>query len=100
MDPGFFLFRLFAGDLKVGGKVVLKAGDTEHVLEVEKEPTLSGQLLHKMFARKMIQELEEEGNTGTTEIELVKDLSLKYNIMSRYTSFIGVDEGSDKVDEV
>merc|ERR1719410_130067 len=96
----FSLFRLFAGDVKVEGKVVLKAGVTEHVLEVEKEPILSGQLLHKMFARKMIQEVEEEGHAGTTEIELIKDLSLKYNIMSRYTSFIGVDEGSDKVDEV
>ena len=96
----FSIFRLFAGYVKVEGKVVLKAGDTEHVLEVEKEPTLSGQLLHKMFARKMIQEVEEEGQAGTTEIELIKDLSLKYNIMSRYTSFIGVDEGSDKVDEV
>ena len=96
----FSLFRLFAGDVKVEGKVVLKAGDTEHVLEVEKEPTLSGQLLHKMFAKKMIQELEEEGNAGNTEIELIKDLSLKYNLMSRYTSFIGVDEGSDKVDDV
>merc|ERR1719410_2060946 len=101
----FSIFRLFAGDVSVGaphwgGKVVLKAGDTEHVLEVEKEPTLSGQLLHKMFARKMIQEVEEEGQAGTTEIELIKDLSLKYNIMSRYTSFIGVDEGSDKVDKV
>ena len=96
----FSLFRLFAGDVNVEGKVVLKAGDTEHVLEVEKEPTLSGQLLHKMFAKKMIQELEEEGNAGNTEIELIKDLSLKYNLMSRYTSFIGVDEGSDKVDDV
>ena len=97
----FSLFRLFAGDVQVGGKVVLKAGDTEKELEVEKEPRLAGDLLHKMFARRMIQELEEETHVGKTERELIKDLSLKYNIISRFTSFIGVDEeGSEKKKEV
>ena len=52
------LFRIFAGDVKVGRKVVLKAGNTEQELELDKEPRLSGELLHKMFARRMIQELE------------------------------------------
>ena len=97
----FSLFRLFSGDVKVGGKVVLKAGNTEQELEVEKEPSLAGDLLHKMFARRMIQELEEEPHIGETERELMKDLSLKYNIISRFTSFIGVDEeGLEKKEEV
>merc|ERR1719391_657001 len=49
----------------------------------------------------MIQELEEETQVGKTERELIKDLSLKYNIISRFTSFIGVDEeGSEKKKEV
>ena len=68
---------------RLDGTSWVGAGDTEHVLEVEKEPTLSGQLLHKMFARKMIQDMEEEGHIKNTEIkELIKDLSLKYNILS------------------
>ena len=97
----FSLFRLFAGDVKVGGKVVLKAGETEQELEVESEGRLAGELLHKMFARRMIQELEEEMQVGETEQELIKELSLRYNIISRFTSFVGVDEGgSEKKEEV
>ena len=92
----FSLFRLFAGDVKVGGKVVLKAGSTVHTLEVEKEGALAGELLHKMFARRMIKELEEEAHIGNNETKLIKDLSLRYNIISRFTSFIGVDEGAEK----
>ena len=53
-----------------------------------------------MFARRMIQELEEETQVNDHERGLIKDLSLKYNILSRYTSFIGVVEGPDKVDGV
>ena len=33
------------------------------------------------------------------EIELIKELSLKYNIISRFTSFVGVDEGSSEAME-
>ena len=94
------LFRIFAGDVKVGRKVVLKAGNTEQELELDKEPRLSGELLHKMFARRMIQELEEEPHLGDSERDLIKDMSLKYNIMSSFTSFIAVDERSEKKEEV
>ena len=94
------VFRIFAGDVKVGRKVVLKAGNTEQELELDKEPRLSGELLHKMFARRMIQELEEEPHLGDSERDLIKDMSLKYNIMSSFTSFIAVDERSEKKEEV
>ena len=94
------LFRIFAGDVKVGRKVVLKAGNTEQELEMDKEPRLSGELLHKMFARRMIQELEEEPHLGDSERDLIKDMSLKYNIMSSFTSFIAVDERSEKKEGV
>ena len=96
----FSLFRLFSGDVKVGGKVALKAGNTEQEMELESNPMLSGELLHKMFARRMIQELEEESQVGSKERELIKDLSLKYNIMSRFTSFIAVDQRLDKEEEM
>ena len=55
----FSLFYYIAGEVKnakVEGKLVLKAGKTAHELEVEKEPFLAGDLLHKMFAKKMIQD--------------------------------------------
>ena len=82
------------------GKVVLKAGNTEQEMELESNPMLSGELLHKMFARRMIQELEEESQVGSKERELIKDLSLKYNIMSRFTSFVAVDQRLDKEEEL
>ena len=77
--------------VKVGGKVVLTAGDLRQELEVEKESSLDGDLVHKMFAKKMIQELEDS-EIGPREEELIKDLSIKYGILSRFTSFICVDQ--------
>ena len=87
----FSVFRLFSGEVKVGGKVVLSAGDLRQELEVEKESSLDGDLVHKMFAKKMIQELEDS-EIGPREEELIKDLSIKYGILSRFTSFICVDQ--------
>ena len=71
-----------------------------HELEVEKEPMLAGDLLHKMFAKKMIQELAEEPQNSQTEKELIRELSLMYNIISPFTSFICVDDGHIKSDVV
>ena len=91
------LFRLFEGHVKVGeGKVALTAGHIREELGIEREPTLTGELLHKMFARKMIQELEEDAHVGRNEKELIKDLSVKYGILSKFTSFVGVDEATAK----
>ena len=61
----FSVFRLFPGEVKVGGKVVLTAGGLRQELEFEKS-SLEGNLIHKMFAKKMIQELEDS-QVGTRE---------------------------------
>ena len=90
----FSVFRLFSGEVKVGGKVVLTAGDQRQELEVEKESSLAGDLIHKMFAKRMIQELEDS-QVGPREEELIKDLSIKYSILSRFTSFICVDQETE-----
>ena len=82
-----------ASQQKVEEKLVLRAGKTVHELEIEKEPLLAGDLLHKMFAKKMIQELGEEPQNSQTEKELITEPSLMYNIISPFTSFISVDEG-------
>ena len=71
-----------------------------HEIEVEKEPMLAGDLLHKMFAKKMIQELGEEPQNSQTEKELITELSLMYNIISPFTSFICVDEGQKRGDVI
>merc|ERR1719193_543618 len=51
------------------------------------ESSLEGDLLHKMFARKKIQELEETKHSK----KKVTDLAVKYQVMSKYTSIIAVD---------
>jgi len=58
----------------------------EEEIPVE-ESILEGDLLHKMFARKKIQELEENKHSK----KKVTDLAVKYQVMSKYTSIIAVD---------
>jgi len=68
------------------------------VLEVpigQKESCIEGESVHKLFARKKIQEIEEL-SSGDYNMEegktFITDLGLKYQIATKYTSFIGVDE--------
>ena len=65
-------------------------------VDIEADSCIEGDLIHKMFARKMIQDLEEKSKIGEEgEIKaLITDLGLKYSLMTRYTSFVGVDEES------
>ncbi len=55
---------------------------------------LKGTLLHKMSARKLIQELEDkEEMTDEKEVkELITELAMKYQLMSKYTSIVAVDD--------
>ena len=58
---------------------------------------LQGDLLHKMFARKMIQELEESEDYEAKDVkELVTELALKYKLMSKHTSIVAVDTKENK----
>ena len=53
-------------------------------------------MVHRMFARKMIQDLEENHEYDERERsavdKVITDLGLKYSLASRHTSFIGVDD--------
>ena len=49
-----------------------------------------GKYLHQLAARRRIQDLEEEFSSDREEE--IKRLSLKHGIISKYTSFIGVDK--------
>ena len=56
-------------------------------------------LLHKMFARKMIQSLEEENGEREEKVEvksLVSELALRFQLMSKHTSFVAVDTKQGK----
>ena len=62
------------------------------------ESGLQGTLLHKMFARKLIQELEEkEEMADDKEVkELITELAMKYQLMSKHTSIVAVDDKENK----
>jgi len=62
------------------------------------DSVLKGNLLHKMFARKMIQELEErEEMEDKSEVkELITELAMKYQLMSKHTSIVAVDTKENK----
>lgn len=57
------------------------------------DSVLTGNLLHKMFARKMIQELEErEEMEDKNEVkQLITEIAMKYQLMSKHTSIVAVD---------
>jgi len=92
------VFRLLDKMAEVPSKIKITAEIPTENESYEEEisvdvSSLKGDLLHKMFARKMIQELEErEEIEDKKEVkELVTELSLKYQIMSKQTSIVAVD---------
>merc|ERR1711922_24789 len=59
--------------------------------------SLKGNLLHKMFARKMIQDLEEQEVEDDTDVkDIITRLAEKYQLLSKYTSFVAVDSKQNK----
>ena len=97
------VFRLLEKNISLPALVKISAeipsSNSTYSEEMKVETNLmKDSLLHKMFGRKMIQELEEnydEKEEGEIK-NLVIDLSLKYQIMSKYTSFIAVDTKEKK----
>merc|ERR1719295_1296235 len=115
------VFHCFDGKIEEGLEVILTTGNTKQKVIEEKSPT--GKLLHKIFAMKMMQDLEEDiqtlqGDTmdSSTEEgkeakgkkeedkkeedkkekkEQIKDLSVKYGIVSPYTTLTGVEGGQE-----
>merc|ERR1712200_268337 len=58
---------------------------------------LKGNLLQKMFARKMIQDLEEQEAEDSAEVkDEITRLAEKYQLLSKYTSFVAVDSKENK----
>ncbi len=90
--------------VKLAAKVAGAAFSQEIPVTAPSSTTTSTSLLlHKMFARKMIQDLEENysnqvgGQKKLTEAEvkeLITELGLKFGLASRHTSFIAVDSAA------
>merc|ERR1712126_504262 len=74
-------------------------GDLEHTFPVTLDSFIEGKSLHQLFARKMIQDLEERQEMEEEDRKsLITDLGLKYNIASKFTSFVGVDDRKGSYD--
>eukprot|EP00092_Neocalanus_flemingeri_P024207 GFUD01026255.1.p1 GENE.GFUD01026255.1~~GFUD01026255.1.p1 ORF type:complete len:656 (+),score=188.33 GFUD01026255.1:171-1970(+) len=91
-------YKLLDKTMDVNDEITVKATTTEGDLEVSlpicKDSFIQGNCLHQLFARKMIQEVEEKHEKENVEEskKLITELGLKYSLASKYTSFVGVDE--------
>merc|ERR1711892_329142 len=92
------LYKLWSNDGGVGEKVTITAKTPEGNLSLDvkigKDSFIEGQMIHKMFARKMIQELEEnfeKKDPGEVK-SIITELGLKYSLGTKYTAFVAVDD--------
>jgi len=87
-------------DLTDKVKIVAKTpeGDLSLDIKIDNKSVKEGDLLHKMFARKMIQELEEnfERKEPSEVKSLITELGMKYGLGTQHTSFVAVDEKINK----
>eukprot|EP00092_Neocalanus_flemingeri_P030787 GFUD01033440.1.p1 GENE.GFUD01033440.1~~GFUD01033440.1.p1 ORF type:complete len:808 (-),score=279.18 GFUD01033440.1:316-2739(-) len=96
------VYKLWDKAGSVGEKVTITAktpeGELSLDVKIDKDSFSEGDLIHKLFARKMIQDLEEKFEKNNTEEikSLITDLGVKYGLASKHTSFIAVDDKSNK----
>ena len=92
------VFKLLEQSLAGREEITLRARTCEGELEVSVPVTtdsfIQGNSLHQLFARKLIQELEEkhQQDLGEDAVTLITELGLKYKLASKFTSFVGVDD--------
>jgi Ca-activated chloride channel family protein len=86
----FGKYRMAEGKVRVTGRTV--PGEYERVIEVT--PSLENEdneALKYLWARECIARLSDYGRVGVKVAEEVKNLGLKYHLMTQYTSFVAVD---------
>ena len=95
------VFRLWGPGTSLADTLTITAntpaGELAESVQLGAEDWVEGEMLHRMFARKMIQDLEERSPGLDSEAEVIAvitDLGLKYSLASRHTSFIGVSQGA------
>jgi len=84
--------------IRIAAENYVGEADYAEVISVD-ESNLKDNLLHKMFARKKIEEVTErkyEGLDPKYVRRTVTRLALKYQLMSEYTSFVAIDSTSNK----
>jgi len=95
----------FMGDSKdTMKKVTIEASTPEGPLSLEipidPKSYIEGNSVHKLMARKKIQEIEELSNNQELSEEekqqFITNLGLKYQIASKHTAFVGVDGKENK----
>merc|ERR1712142_318674 len=95
-------YKILDGNIEANDEVTVKAktpeGDLEVTLKLSKDNMIEGNCVHQLFARKMIQELEEKTEHDDKEEnkKLITELGLKYKLASKHTSFVGFDEKQGK----
>jgi len=102
------VYRMWEENTKLADKVMIVAktpeGDLSEEVKIETSDIIEGDMLHTMFARKMIQDLEERNTNEQSRYtedkkiidKIITDLALKYSLASKKTSFIAI---SDKANE-
>ena len=99
-------YKILDANIEANDEITVKAktpeGDLEVKLELCKDSMIEGNNVHQLFARKMIQELEEKHEHENKEEtkKLITELGLKYKLASKYTSFVGIDEKQGKSREM
>jgi len=96
------LYKLWGSTGGVGDMVTVTAqtpeGNLSLDVKIDKDSFVDGEIVHKMFARKMIQELEEnfeKKDPGEVK-SIITELGLKYSLGTKYTAFIAVDEKTNE----
>ena len=91
-------YKLLDETMDINDEITVKAktteGDLEAKLAICKDSFIHGDSLHQLFARKLIQEVEEKllQEYPVEGKKLITEIGLKYKVASKYTSFVGVDE--------
>jgi len=92
------VYKKIDNNFEIGEEITIKAktpeGILEHIFKVTNDSFIEGRNLHQLFARQLIQEIEERQETDNNEEgkDLIIELGMKYHLASKYTSFVGVDE--------
>ena len=84
---------------EISVKAKTTEGYLEHSFQVTLDSFIEGNSLHKLFARNMIQDVEEKYDSNEDDRKaLITELGLNYKIASKYTSFVGVDDKNGSYD--
>ena len=92
------VYKMIDKNLEINEEITIKVKTAEGILEntfkITDDSFIEGRNLHQLFARKLLQEIEERQETEYNEDakELITELGMRYNLAAKYTSFVGVND--------